>query len=75
MNEAACFKDHNCAGVLSVPVAVVVSARSVSCDRTMLCPSTPASSRSEFVIAPAGFSHEISWSEILGGDEARHNRT
>ena len=66
-------EDHDCAGVLSVPVAVVVSARSVSCDRTMLYPSTPASSRSEFVIAPVGFSHETSCLEISGGNMKCHS--
>ena len=72
MDKTVCFKNHNCAGALSVSVVVVVFARSVSCKRTMLCPSTPASLRSNSVMAPSGFSHETSCITISRGSLKHH---
>ena len=72
VEEIAFFEERECAATLSVPVAVVVLQRSVSCERTILCPITPASSRSELVIAPEGFSHDTSWEVTSWVNGNRH---
>ena len=73
VEDTASLVDQECAGVLSVPVAVVSSARSVSCARTMLCPIVPASLRSELVMDPRGLSHDTSCEETSSGNGNRHS--
>ena len=72
MDVTAPFVDQAWVGVLSELNAVVSSVRSASWARTMLCPIRPASSRSELVMEPSGFSHDTSWEEISGGKRKRH---
>ena len=74
MEETARFVDHDKAAKLSVPVAVVVSARSTRWASTSLCPKIPASSRSEFVTFPVGFDHETRSAWIASGNGQRQRR-
>jgi hypothetical protein len=67
VEETASFVAQDWVGVLSVPVAVVSSDTSTSCARTMLYPTRPASSRSEFVMVPDGLSHDTSREETSSG--------